>query len=68
MIAFACLHCGTKLKVQDQFASRQSKCPKCKQPPETLRQMKGLKTIGESPTANWPAEQFWKMYDAGEFR
>ena len=32
MIAFSCSHCGMKLKVQDQFAGRQSKCPTCKQP------------------------------------
>jgi len=31
MIAFACAHCGSKLRVQVQFAGRQSKCPTCKQ-------------------------------------
>lgn len=31
MIAFSCAHCGMKLKVKDEFASRQSKCPTCKQ-------------------------------------
>jgi len=32
MISFSCSHCGLKLKVQDQFAGRSSKCPTCKQP------------------------------------
>ncbi len=32
MIAFSCSHCGMKLKVKEQFAGRQSKCPSCKQP------------------------------------
>jgi len=32
MIAFACTHCGFKLKVHEQFAGRASKCPTCKQP------------------------------------
>jgi serine/threonine protein kinase len=32
MIAFACPHCSTKLKVKPEFAGRQSKCPGCKQP------------------------------------
>jgi internalin A len=35
---------------------------------DVLRQMKSLKTIGESPVRNWPADQFWKKYDAGEFK
>lgn len=32
MIAFACSHCGMKLKVKTQFAGRSSRCPACKQP------------------------------------
>ena len=32
MIAFACSHCGTKLKVRDEFGGRHSKCPSCKAP------------------------------------
>jgi len=32
VIAFSCSQCGMKLKVKDQFAGRQSKCPSCKQP------------------------------------
>jgi len=32
MIAFSCSHCGMKLKVKEQFAGRQSKCPTCKKP------------------------------------
>src|SRR5262249_9369590 len=31
MIAFACSHCGMKLRVQDQFAGRHSRCPSCQQ-------------------------------------
>ena len=35
-----------------------------------LRQMKSLKTIGIDWMGNvrWPAEEFWKRYDAGEFK
>ena len=32
MIALSCSQCGMKLKVKEQFAGRQSKCPTCKQP------------------------------------
>lgn len=32
MISFQCPACQLKLKVQDQFAGRQSKCPTCKKP------------------------------------
>lgn len=32
MIAFSCPACQMKLKVDDQFAGRSSKCPTCKQP------------------------------------
>jgi serine/threonine protein kinase len=32
MIAFACMHCGMKLKVKPEFAGRSSRCPTCKQP------------------------------------
>src|SRR5262245_46768992 len=30
MIHFACLHCGMKFKVKDEFAGRATKCPTCK--------------------------------------
>src|SRR5437762_5954080 len=32
MIAFACSHCGLKLKVKPEFAGRSSRCPTCQQP------------------------------------
>lgn len=34
---------------------------------ETIRQMKGLQTIGTHWSQKLPAAQFWKKYDAGEF-
>ena len=37
---------------------------------DILRNMESLKTIGIFPNANaaWPAAEFWKKYDAGEFK
>jgi hypothetical protein len=37
---------------------------------EVLRQMKSLKTIGVAWAADsrWPAADFWKKFDAGEFK
>ena len=36
---------------------------------DVLRQMKSLKTIGiGKDTEKWPAAEFWKRYDAGEFK
>jgi hypothetical protein len=37
---------------------------------EILRQMNSLKTIsiGHQPTEIWPAAEFWKRYEAGEFK
>jgi Leucine-rich repeat (LRR) protein len=35
---------------------------------DVIQQMKGLKTIGTSNTGDFPAAEFWKRYDAGEFR
>jgi hypothetical protein len=36
---------------------------------DNLRQMKGLTTIGIGPELDrgFPAAEFWKKYDAGEF-
>ena len=34
---------------------------------DVIRQMKSLKTIDSSETQSWPAAEFWKRYDAGEF-
>ncbi len=34
---------------------------------EILRQMSGLETIGIDGNNKWPAAEFWKKYDAGEF-
>ena len=35
-----------------------------------LRQIKSLRTIGIDwpPHHNWPADQFWKKYEAGDFK
>ena len=32
MIHFACLQCGMKFKVKDEFAGRSTRCPTCKSP------------------------------------
>src|SRR5688572_9927907 len=40
MIAFACLQCGMKFNVKDEFGGRSTTCPTCKQPlkvPEVSR-------------------------------
>jgi serine/threonine protein kinase/Leucine-rich repeat (LRR) protein len=34
---------------------------------EVLRQMSSLQTIGTDGNNQWPAAEFWKKYDAGEF-
>ncbi len=34
---------------------------------DILRQTKSLKTIGTDWFRKWPAAEFWKKYDAGEF-
>jgi Leucine-rich repeat (LRR) protein len=34
---------------------------------DILRDMKGLKTIGIEWNQSWPAAEFWKRYDKGEF-
>ena len=34
---------------------------------DVIRQMKSLKTIDSSESQSWPAAEFWKQYDAGEF-
>src|SRR5262249_39563317 len=35
---------------------------------DTLRDMKGLKTIGIDWGQKWPAAEFWQRYDRGEFK
>jgi hypothetical protein len=35
---------------------------------DTLRDMKSLKTIGINWDQSWPAAEFWKRYDKGEFK
>jgi serine/threonine protein kinase len=35
---------------------------------DILRHMKSLKTIGIDPVRAWPAAEFWKRYDKGEFK
>lgn len=35
---------------------------------EILRAMKSLKIIGITYVEAWPAAEFWKKHDAGEFK
>jgi hypothetical protein len=35
---------------------------------DILRDMKSLKTIGINWDQSWPAAEFWKRYDKGEFK
>jgi hypothetical protein len=35
---------------------------------DILRGMKSLKTIGIDYNQSWPAAEFWKRYDNGEFK
>jgi hypothetical protein len=35
---------------------------------DSLRGMKSLKTIGIDWNQVWPAAEFWKRYDRGEFK
>jgi hypothetical protein len=35
---------------------------------DILRDMKSLNTIGIDSKQSWPAAEFWKRYDRGEFK
>ena len=35
---------------------------------DTIRQMESIKTLGTNDQKSWKTKEFWKRYDAGEFR
>jgi hypothetical protein len=34
---------------------------------DVIRQMESLKTLGIDSNNQWPPDEFWKKYEAGEF-